>query len=66
MGEEDDDRPRVAAAVHVIGQALDQLSVHELAERIAALQAEIERLERVRQAKEASRNAAAGFFKPAS
>jgi uncharacterized small protein (DUF1192 family) len=61
--EDDGFAPRPAPAVHVIGQLLDQLSVGELDERIATLRAEIERLERARQAKEASRTSAAAFFK---
>jgi uncharacterized small protein (DUF1192 family) len=39
------------------------LSVHELDERIAALQAEIERLEAAKSGKEASKRAADSFFK---
>ena len=67
MSRDEDDpfAPRAAPAVHVIGQLLDELSVQELGERIAALRAEIERLERARQAKEASRATAAAFFKSA-
>jgi len=67
MSKDEDDpfAPRAAPAVHVIGQLLDELSVQELEERIAALRAEIERLERARQAKEAGRATAAGFFKSA-
>jgi uncharacterized small protein (DUF1192 family) len=65
MAKDEDDvfAPRPAPASHVIGQVLDELSVEELGERIAALRAEIERLERARQAKETSRTSAAGFFK---
>ncbi len=48
---------------HVIGQNLDDLSVHQIDERIELLKAEIERLEEARRAKEASRGAAAAFFK---
>jgi uncharacterized small protein (DUF1192 family) len=51
---------------HEIGQALDLLSVSELAERIALLQTEIARLEEMRRAKEASKNAADAFFKRGS
>lgn len=53
-------RPRTS---HEIGQDLSLLSVDELDERIAALQAEIARLEAARHAKEASRRAADAFFK---
>jgi uncharacterized small protein (DUF1192 family) len=49
--------------VHEIGQSLDDLSVHEIDERITILQAEIARLEEARRAKEASASAAAAFFK---
>jgi uncharacterized small protein (DUF1192 family) len=66
MSKDEDEIRRPAPAVHVIGQLLDELSVDELAESIAALQVEIERLEHARQAKEASRQAAATFFKSAS
>lgn len=58
-------RPRPAPGRHEIGQPLDLLSVDELDERIAALKAEIARLEQSRQAKTASRAAADAFFKPA-
>ncbi|MGC1558181.1 MAG: DUF1192 domain-containing protein [Methylovirgula sp.] len=64
--EEDIFAPRPAPTMHVMGQVLDELSVEELGERIAALRAEIERLERARQAKEASRATAAAYFKSAS
>jgi len=64
----DDDDPfgaprRKKIATHEIGQVLDTLSVDELDERIALLKAEIARLEEARGAKEASRQAAAAFFK---
>ncbi|HUI21615.1 MAG TPA: DUF1192 domain-containing protein [Methylocella sp.] len=55
--------PRKAAASHEIGQRLDDLSVHEIDERIAILQAEISRLENTRRAKQASASAASTFFK---
>ncbi len=68
MARDEDDvfAPPPAPAVHVIGQVLDELSVEELGDRIAALRAEIERLERARQAKEASRATASAFFKSVS
>ncbi|HLH13000.1 MAG TPA: DUF1192 domain-containing protein [Methylovirgula sp.] len=62
MARDEDDAPR-PPAVHEIGQPLDTLSVEEIGERIAALKAEIERLEQARAAKEASRSSAAAFFK---
>ena len=48
---------------HEIGQSLDTLSVSELDERIGLLREEIARLEQARAMKEASKNAAAAFFK---
>jgi uncharacterized small protein (DUF1192 family) len=55
--------PRKVASSHEIGQSLDDLSVHEIDERITILQAEITRLEEAKRAKEASASAAAAFFK---
>ena len=49
--------------VHEIGQALDDLSAPELAERIEALKQEIARLEDAIKAREATRDAAQAFFK---
>lgn len=60
----DDDRP-APKRVHEIGQDLSQLSVVELGERIALLEAEIERLKEARDKKSASRFAADAFFKKA-
>jgi uncharacterized small protein (DUF1192 family) len=48
---------------HEIGQALDDLSQPELAERIETLKQEIARLEGAIKAREATRNAASAFFK---
>jgi uncharacterized small protein (DUF1192 family) len=59
---EDDDRPKKKIA-HDIGQDLALLSLAELAERIALLQAEIARLEEARAKKQASLSAADQFFK---
>jgi uncharacterized small protein (DUF1192 family) len=59
---EDEDRVRKVPA-HEIGQALDTLSVEDLAERIALLRREIARLEAARAAKESARGAADAFFK---
>ena len=58
----DDDAPRRKIA-HEIGQDLSLLSVNELAERIALLRGEIDRLEAARSGKQASRSAADSFFK---
>ena len=62
MPIEDDDRPRKKIS-HEIGQDLSLLSVEELAERIALLKAEIERLEAASAKKRASKDAANSFFK---
>jgi uncharacterized small protein (DUF1192 family) len=58
----DDDLPK-KKPVHEIGQDLSLLSVEELAERIAALKAEVARLESAMAAKRASRSSADQFFK---
>jgi uncharacterized small protein (DUF1192 family) len=62
MPIEDDDRPRKKIS-HEIGQDLSLLSVEELAERIALLKSEIERLEAASAKKRASKDAASSFFK---
>jgi uncharacterized small protein (DUF1192 family) len=54
--------PRKTAS-HQIGENLDDLSVHQIEERILLLSAEIERLDEARKAKQASLGAAAAFFK---
>jgi uncharacterized small protein (DUF1192 family) len=59
---EDPAEPR-KKVVHEIGQDLSQLSVFELKERMAALNAEIARIESAVQKKESSKNAADNFFK---
>ena len=58
----DDDAPKKRLA-HEIGQDLALLSVEELAERVALLEGEIERLEQAMTAKRASLAAADTFFK---
>ena len=58
----DDDRPTRKIG-HEIGQDLTLLSVEELAERIALLNAEIARLQSSMQLKRATRDAADRFFK---
>lgn len=55
--------PPKKKTVHEIGENLDAFSVDELGERITLLEEEIARLETARDAKEASRAAAAAFFK---
>jgi uncharacterized small protein (DUF1192 family) len=54
---------RKAPVAHEIGQNLDDLSAPELAERIARLKAEIDRLERAIEARQATRQAAHSAFK---
>ena len=55
--------PKKKPAAYGLGELLDDLSAPELAERIAALKAEIERLEAAIGARAATREAAAAFFK---
>ena len=62
MAIHEDDRPNKKIA-HEIGQDLTLLSVEELAERIALLNAEIVRLQSSMQLKRATRDAADRFFK---
>jgi uncharacterized small protein (DUF1192 family) len=62
MPIEEDDRPR-KKITHEIGQDLSLLSVEELTERIALLNAEIDRLKAAMTKKRASRDAADAFFK---
>jgi uncharacterized small protein (DUF1192 family) len=58
----DDDAPK-KKTVHDIGEELATLSLDELAERIALLRREIERIEAAIAAKKASAAAAESFFK---
>jgi uncharacterized small protein (DUF1192 family) len=62
MSMEDDDKPR-KKITHEIGQDLYLLSEEELTERIALLNAEIERLQAAMTKKRASKDAANNFFK---
>jgi uncharacterized small protein (DUF1192 family) len=57
-----DDLPRPKPK-HELGQELSALSVFELTERIAQLEAEIARLKDARTAKEKTKDAAAAIFK---
>ena len=59
----DEDAPIKKKTVHEIGQDLSLLSVEELSERIALLEAEVARLDAARTQKRASRSAADQFFK---
>ncbi|MCO5064669.1 MAG: DUF1192 domain-containing protein [Rhizobiaceae bacterium] len=58
-----DDEPQQVVRTHQIGQDLAQLSVGELRDRIAQLQAEIDRLETELTAKGATKAAAEALFK---
>jgi len=58
-----DDEPPVRKTIHEIGQDLSLLSVSELDERIAMLQAEIERLKADRERKGDSKAAAEALFR---
>ncbi len=62
MTIEDDDRPR-KKVTHEIGQDLALLSVEELAERIALMTSEIDRLQTAMTGKRASKDAANSIFK---
>ena len=62
MSMAEDDRPR-KKITHEIGQDLSLLSVEELNERIALLNAEAERLREAAGKKRASKDAANSFFK---
>ena len=62
MAAEDDDKPR-KKITHEIGQDLYLLSVEELAERIALLNAEADRLNEAMTKKRASKDAANSIFK---
>jgi uncharacterized small protein (DUF1192 family) len=59
---EDDDRPK-KKIIHEIGQDLALLSIRELEERIALLNAEINRLAAAIAIKQGSRSVADQFFK---
>lgn len=59
----DEEPRRKSARSHEIGQDLALLSVAELEERVAALKAEIQRLEAEIGAKGSSRNAAESLFR---
>ncbi|MFN3853143.1 MAG: DUF1192 domain-containing protein [Phreatobacter sp.] len=63
MPMDDDLKPRPKPPVHMVGQDLSALSVHELEERIQVLRDEIARLEADMAAKQSSRSAAESLFK---
>jgi uncharacterized small protein (DUF1192 family) len=56
-------RPRPAGAADLAREALDNLSIYELKERIAILEAEILRTRTLMESKESSQSAAAKLFK---
>ena len=58
-----DEQLRPRAQAHQMGQDLSALSIEELDERVALLEAEIARLKEARVRKEASRDAASAFFR---
>jgi uncharacterized small protein (DUF1192 family) len=58
-----DEEPPKKKTAPEIGEDLSKLSLHELAERIEILQAEIARIEETLAAKKASADVAASFFK---
>lgn len=58
-----EDPPVARPKAHVIGEDLSTLSLEEIDERVAVLEAEILRLKQAHAAKSASRVAAAAFFK---
>ncbi len=60
MDLENEPKPR---PVMVIGENLDQASVAELEQRVQALESEISRVRSALEAKRASRDAAAAFFR---
>jgi len=59
--DEDDEVKRPTS--HEIGMELDAMSVEELSQRIALLEAEMARLKEAMAAKTAHRSEAEGFFK---
>jgi len=58
----DEDVPAKRPA-YAIGQDISTFSVGDLGETIAVLKAEIERLERARESKDSTRNAAEALFR---
>jgi uncharacterized small protein (DUF1192 family) len=59
----DDDQPKKKMAPHEVGMPLDAMSVEELNERIALLEAEIVRLKEAIAARQKTRSAAESIFK---
>ncbi len=63
MDLDDLPRPRPAGAADLAREVLDNLSLYELKERIALLEAEIVRTKKLMDAKESSQSAAAKLFR---
>ena len=59
---EEEQRPQ-RKIVHEVGQVLDDLSLHELDERVVLLKVEIERLEQARARKKQALAAAGSVFR---
>jgi uncharacterized small protein (DUF1192 family) len=59
----DADEPRKIIRTHEVGMPIDTMSVDELSERIAMLEAEIARLRAAIEARQKSKNAAESIFK---
>ena len=60
----DDLGPRIKQPEFALGQDISAFSEHELEARIAAMEREIARCREAITARQATRNAAAAFFKP--
>ncbi|MBI1180378.1 MAG: DUF1192 family protein [Alphaproteobacteria bacterium] len=63
MDLDDLPRPKATGAAALAKESLDELSLYELKERIALLEAEIARTRRTMDSKETSQSAAAKLFK---
>ncbi|SDB02808.1 DUF1192 domain-containing protein [Bauldia litoralis] len=59
----EDSAPPKKPAGHIVGEDLATLSLDELAERVVLLREEVTRIEAAIEAKRASADAAASFFK---
>jgi|1185.fasta_scaffold747814_2 uncharacterized small protein (DUF1192 family) len=55
--------PRIKTAEFALGQDISAMSEHELTARIAAMEVEIARCREAIEARQATKNAAAAFFK---
>ena len=62
----DDLGPRIKPVEFALGQDLSALSEHELTARIAAMESEIARCREAIKSRQATKNAAAAFFKASS